>query len=61
MLRDAQCPEPRGMLEMLPKSCVECDLDLQAPGMQASEATLERLDDQRARRPGGVSGAAPTL
>ena len=26
MLRDAQCPEPRGTLEKLPKSCVECDL-----------------------------------
>ncbi len=29
MLRDAQCPEPRGTLEKLPKSFVECNLTYQ--------------------------------
>ena len=61
MLRDAQCPEARGTIEKLPKSCVECNSGPEAPGMHAGKATLERLDDHRARRPGGVSGAAPTL
>ena len=61
MLCKAQCPEARGTIEKLPKSCVECNSGPEAPGMHAGKATLERLDDQRTRRTGGVSGVAPTL
>ncbi len=37
MLRGAQCPEPRGTLEKLPKSCVECNSGPEAPGMHAGK------------------------